>query len=169
MQLRTTKPPSLLTEKKKYGFEYTCLRSLLENTQLALNENKIPQQKVSKSNPNSNGDLSPHEWAQIERLARAMEVFEDEHTLPIVGEARSLTHAFSVCGFYAKRIVKFCKQIPPFNSLTRQEQMRILKPFYIEMFVVRCAFNTRTSCGGLLWIAVSLKEILFLDNLIIKF
>ena len=98
--------------------------------------------------------LTAHEWKLIREVQTAMEVFEDERTLPIVGEFTSFTQSYNWAQMYSSRVSSFCKNMSPFNALNQQDQLIILKAFYFELINFRIYFNTDEKQACFLVLAV---------------
>ena len=68
------------------------------------------------------------------------ECFEEEHKLIVIGEIDDFVQAINFPVLYVRRIVKFCKKISAFRQLTSDDQLIILKPFFIELLAVRFTY-----------------------------
>ncbi|KAH9401623.1 hypothetical protein TYRP_017021 [Tyrophagus putrescentiae] len=87
------------------------------------------------------GGLSSHEQQVVTELQTALSAsFEDETKLELVGNVTEVKTAFNLTSLYARRIIKFCKSMPPFKILKEADQFTILKSFYLKILMIRIAF-----------------------------
>src|SRR5699024_3625855 len=108
--------------------------------------------------------LTAHEWKLIREVQTAMEVFEDERTLPIVGEFTSFMQSYNWSQVYSGRVSSFCQNMSPFNVLNHQDQLILLKAFYFELLNFRFFYMTDEKQDGFLVLAVGLYCKLFLES-----
>lgn len=88
-------------------------------------------------------DLTVIERQLISELQNAMNVFEDESKIEQVREIGSnedITNFLNLPVHYIKRIVKFCKNVSAFKCLKSDDQMIILRPFFMECLNIRFMF-----------------------------
>lgn len=86
-------------------------------------------------------DLNFREREIIAELQHAMNIaFVEEASLPEVRSTTDMVEVLSWPRIYSKRIVKFCKSIRVFKSLSEKDQLAIIKPFYYQLLVVRSVF-----------------------------
>lgn len=71
---------------------------------------------------------------------RCQWIFAEELSLPVTGEASSFGHACNLPGLYIRKIIRFCKSIPEFKCLSNEDQLKIIKPYFTEMLLVRFTF-----------------------------
>ncbi len=85
--------------------------------------------------------LTEHEQQVVTELQTALSAsFEDETKLELVGSVTEVKTAFNLTSLYARRIIKFCKSMPPFKILKEADQFTILKSFYLKILMIRIAF-----------------------------
>ena len=85
--------------------------------------------------------LTAHEQQVVTELQTALSAsFEDETKLELVGNVTEVKTAFNLTSLYARRIIKFCKSMPPFKILKEADQFTILKSFYLKILMIRIAF-----------------------------
>lgn len=114
------------------------LEILQANSQIAKVDNNTD---TPPARPRRNLNLTDYEIQEIERVNQAMSHFEEETQLPVSGIIEDANRAFNLPGLYARRIVKFCKNMDHFKVLNQVDQFTILKEFFIELTCVRFAFN----------------------------
>lgn len=103
----------------------------------------------------SNVSFTPDEVNQIQEVQAAICCsLPNEQRLTLVGEVTSAVESITWPEFYSKKIVKFCKTIPQFKTLTTGDQMAILKPFVAEILCVWCSFTYDATQKGHLIIQV---------------
>ncbi len=85
--------------------------------------------------------MTTHEQQVVTELQAALAAsFEDETKLELVGSVTEVKTAFNLTSLYARRIIKFCKSMPPFKILKEADQFTILKSFYLKILMIRIAF-----------------------------
>lgn len=93
--------------------------------------------------------LTVHEQKILTELQNSLSaVFEDETKLELVGTVTKVEDAFNLPALYAKRIIKFCKSMPPFKALKKEDQFLILKHFYLKILNLRIAFVWNSQQSG---------------------
>ena len=83
--------------------------------------------------------MSQHEKTLIEEIDQASSVFTEELSLQVRGEA-TFKESCNLPALYIKKIIRFCKNIPAFRLLHKEDQLLIIKPFFTEMLLIRFAF-----------------------------
>lgn len=86
-------------------------------------------------------DLSENERHLIYELQNAMSVFVDERTLPEARESCDVADLIIWPKFYAKKIIKFSKNIQSYKLLHSNDQLQLLKSFYLQLLLIRAMFN----------------------------
>lgn len=84
--------------------------------------------------------LNPFERAQLAELRSYSSHFPEETDLEVVPMTMTCAEGFNLSSNYARRGVKYCKQIPFFRTLSREDQLRLLKPTMFESMTIRAAF-----------------------------
>lgn len=100
-------------------------------------------------------DLNACERNCIRELETAMSVFKDEATLPSIGPMSSLEEAFNWPTNYSRKIIQFCKRIPAFTLLQQNDQLIIIKAFYMEFLTLRASFAFEPDKNGYRVLAVN--------------
>ena len=85
-------------------------------------------------------ELNPFERAQLAELRSYSSHFPEETDLEVVPMTMTCAEGFNLSSNYARRGVKYCKQIPFFRTLSREDQLRLLKPTMFESMTIRAAF-----------------------------
>lgn len=89
-------------------------------------------------------DLTPQEFSLLQEIADSLSIFEDERHLPIIGFATVKSDAFNWISVYARRMVKFCKNMTAFKALQTCDQHKILKFAYLNILTIRLSFTLNT-------------------------
>lgn len=119
------------------------LKTLLLPT---FSSSSIKNFKYKKQKPNIY--FTTNEQQVISELQNALNVFEDESKLPITRTVSCVIEAFNVPSIYAKRIIKFCKNISAFKILGEPDQFAILKSFYLKFLMLRTSFMWNNEKNG---------------------
>ncbi len=104
--------------------------------------------------------LNPFERAQLAELRSYSSHFPEETDLEIVPMTMTCAEGFNLSSNYARRGVKYCKQIPFFRTLSREDQLRLLKPTMFESMTIRAAFfyNKDRDTYMMLEVVMTLKK-----------
>lgn len=89
-------------------------------------------------------DLNVIERQLIGELQSAINgAFEDELTLPCIGEVKNVIHQefINLPVHYIRRMVRFVKNLAAFRVLTEEDKMATMKPFFMEMLSLRFIYN----------------------------
>lgn len=133
--------PKPTNGNSKDHFEEMLVKYLYDNNLLTPDKLTIePNEQIVSRKRKVASNLSYYERQMIGQIQNAMSLFEEEKTLPVRCVVTKINDSINWPVFYAKRIIKFCKRIPPFNDLTKEDQLIIIKPFYIQLLSVRCYF-----------------------------
>lgn len=127
-------------------------------------DNFIPRSISPNVSSHSNRSLFPAEIRLLTEIDLALGVFEDETQLPLSGVVTNLVGVFNWPSVYARRIVKFCKSMSAFKILPQDDQLLILKYFYMNLLTCRVSFTWNEAQFGYPIIADETgKEAVFLD------
>jgi len=98
-------------------------------------------------------ELKHAELLRIKEVHKAVAVFTDETSYPL-GDTKvnSISQVVNLAGWNVKEVIKFCKGLPSFASLSPVDQLSLLKCFYPEKTCVRCAFLYSVEKDG--WVGV---------------
>ena len=129
----------------------------VETTNVNSQIEPISQNFKRRRNYNSYA-LSESDHELIAELDSASSIFEDERTLPVIGQMDTKVDAFNWPAIYSGRIVHFCKQINAFNWLNSNNQLAVLKQFFMYFLTVRIASNYDIVTDGYFILAVRFKN-----------
>lgn len=114
--------------------------------------------------------LNLEERKQLSELSAAMNsVFTDERLLPRHSLLYNLADAFNWPANYATKVVAFCRALPAYASLPPEDQLAVLKQFYMELLTLRTSFHYDPVANGFPVLAVSLEArflLLFFYNVV---
>lgn len=98
----------------------------------------VDETKISGS---PDGDLTVYELDQIRHLQDLISrFFVDESRLPVVKESSSVVFTFNTISHYGALVVRLCRRLAPFQRLTKQDQLEMLKHAFFAVMVTRISF-----------------------------
>ena len=121
-------------------FTYGPLVKLLHESK-AYNTSAMEMERNSIAKRRKAIRLSEYESAKMNKLLHAMNVFVEEHQLPVLRTTANIYDGFVSAEFNIKVITQFCGRLASFNSLTGADQLAILKRFCLDLFFIRGSFQ----------------------------
>jgi len=97
----------------------------------------------------------------MERIAEAQQaqcVFPNEHDCKVVGIIKTKREFFAIFDkmeFYVQKAIGFCYNFSVFNNLKTEEQLLMLKPFIMDLLLLRFSFTMDLESKSMPLIVVS--------------
>lgn len=136
-------------DSKLKSLDPYCLRSILTCDEKI--ENDTRPGKALLRRPLISRELTAHELNLISVVQSAVSAtFKDETKMEIIGD---VSH-FVALGqlhwpdIYARKVVRFAKNLPVFSQLNRADQLTMLRESVIEILMVRCAYLLNCENSG---------------------
>ena len=95
-------------------------------------------------------DLNQIELNRIKELniATSLAAFYDQNRFEIIGDVTHLVEALNLGELYIRKTIKMCKNISAYKSLKQDDQLSILKVYFIELIVICFSFTFDPKMDG---------------------
>lgn len=112
--------------------------------------------EAANGNDDATEQLTAYEIQCINQIVTVSAIFQDERKLEIRGNVEDIVGALNLLEFYGKKLITFAKSIAAFSSLNSEDQLILIKEYFLEKMILRAAFNYNWEHDGYPQVGVSI-------------